>query len=401
MRLQLHEFEHLPYPWRQYEVDSGRVTFRVPGEFEVDLTIADEDFEGSQFWFLDYRPTFHPAPAEVSENARAVIESHVNTILQDRGLVGCYEFLHEFTLTTKIGEFERQANLLSRSGLWSGTLRVERLNRCLSIQYWAQSAGPPHWILLGVHSGKTSEGLHDPGTPSYLTVQWFRDGKQVNDVDIPIEADNISAEQLLMAVISKHIEHLLTSIYRKLLGKPRYSRKEGKLGLHISDDSPTNSSLSMQLLGKQDVILRINPWSGTFNIRNLTSTFAHEWKHRFNSLRNPADEGAAVLERLRCLYISDRLRIRAAEAGWTVLPTPPVPSDEVKTMVHKNAPASREGFHAIWMRRNCWDPQSLVMLSLSLGGDHWWLVELWVKTDLDCWARSNSYNSSNQGHDAL
>jgi mediator of RNA polymerase II transcription subunit 14 len=30
----------------------------------------------------------------------------------------------------------------------------------------------------------------------------------------------------------------------------------------------------------------------------------------------------------------------------------------------------------MWLRNACWDSQWYAMLSMSLGGDHWWLVEL-------------------------
>ncbi|KAL1839168.1 hypothetical protein VTJ49DRAFT_1824 [Mycothermus thermophilus] len=380
MRLQLHEFENLPPPWRKYAIDNGRVTFTVPGEFEVDLTIFDEEFENSQFWFLDFRPIFHPAPPELSERARAYVEAQANTLLRDEGLAGCYNFLHELTLTTKIGEFERQANLLRQSGLWIGSLKVERLNRCLSIQYWAQSAGPPSWIILGVNSGKPSEGLHDPGTPSHLTVQWFRDGKRVDDADIPFDADNISVEQLLMTVISKHIDYLLSTIYAKLAAKPRYAQREGRLALQISAENPLNSQLSMRLLGQEDAVLRLSPWTGFFNFLSPPPALVRDWRLRFNSIKNRVEDGPVALERFRCFYAAERLRARAEESGWEVLQTAPLPLDEVKNQIFKRAPASRESLQLVWLRNTSWDPSWFAILSMSLGGDRWWLIEVLNRT---------------------
>jgi mediator of RNA polymerase II transcription subunit 14 len=376
MRLQLHEYEHLPAPWRKYEIKNGRVTFTVPGEFEVDLTIFVEEFDNSQFWFLDFRPIFHPEPPELSERARAFVEAQANTRLRDEGLAGCYNFLHELTLTTKIAEFERQANLLNQSGLWINTLKVERLNRCLSIQYWAQSAGPPSWIILGVQSGKPGEGPQDPGTPSRLTVQWFRDSKRVDDVDIPFDADNISAEKLLMTVVFKHIDYLLSSIYAKLAARPRYAQREGRLALHISAGNPLDCRLTMRLLGQEDAILRVSPWTGNFNFLNPPPALVRDWRQRLNSLRNRVDDTPIALERFRCFYVADRLKTRAEESGWEFLPTPPLPLDEIKNLIFRRFPASRESFHAVWLRNSSWDPSWFTVLSMSLGGDHWWLVEV-------------------------
>jgi mediator of RNA polymerase II transcription subunit 14 len=377
MRLQLHEYERIPQPWKQYKIENGRVTFTVPGEFEVDLTISDEDFD-SQLWFLDYRPIFSPAPSELSDRARAFIEAQVNTILQTEGLPGCYNYLHELTLTTKIGEFARQALELNRTGSWIETLKVERLDRVLSIQYWAQSPhsrGTQSWIMLGVHSGKASEGLYDPGTPSHLMLQWFRDGKEVKDVEIPFDVDNISTEKLLTTVISKHIEYLLSSIYNSLLSKPRYAQRQGTIALQIADRPGTTSALTMQLLGKHTATLGIGTCVGNFYFFDQTPT-GIDWAQRLNSLRNPAVEGATLLEQIRWSYTARRLRILSKPAIWVVLPQAPVPSDDVKSVVYSHSPPTREPFHAVWVRNTGWTPQWFAMMSLSLGGDRWWLIEV-------------------------
>ncbi|KAK4129533.1 MED14-domain-containing protein [Parathielavia appendiculata] len=377
MRLQLHEYERIPQPWRQYKVENGRVTFTVPGEFEVDLTISDEDFD-SQFWFLDYRPIFTPAPAEVSEHARAFIEAQVNTVLQTEGLPGCYKYLHELTLTAKIGEFYRQAVELTRTGLWVQTLKVERLDRAMSIQYWAQSPlsrGTPSWILLGVHSGKAPEGLHDPGTPSHIMLQWFREGKEAKDISIPFDVDTISTEKVLTTVISRHVEYLLGSMYNALLGKPRFTQRQGTIALRIADQPDTSSALTMQLLGKHDATLGVGTWMGNFYFHEQTPT-GRDWAQRFNSLRNPAHEGANLLEQIRWSYTARRLRMLPKPAIWVVLPQAPVPSDEVKSVVYSPSSSTREPFHAIWVRNTRWRPQWFAMMSLSLGGDGWWLVEV-------------------------
>ncbi|KAL2165237.1 hypothetical protein VTH06DRAFT_533 [Thermothelomyces fergusii] len=325
MRLQLHEYERIPEPWKQYKIDNGRVTFSTPGEFEVDLTISDEDF-GAQFWFLDYRPLFSPAPPRLSDGARAFIEGRVNKILETEGLPGCYRYLHEMALTAKIGEFTRQAVELNRTGLWAETLKVERLNRALGIQYWVQSShtqGSESWILLGTHSGKNAEGVSDPSSPSRLVLQWFRDGKEVKDADIPFDADNISAEKLLTAVISRHVQHLLSTIFNTLQGKPRYAQKQGKLALRISDQPGAGSALTMQLLGKADAVVSIGTWSGNFYFADR-SYIGLEWAHRLNSLRNPAAEGHGVLEALRWAYTVRYLRALPRPADWVILPQAPV-----------------------------------------------------------------------------
>lgn len=374
-RLSIDEYDRIPEPFRDYTIHSGRVTFRVEGEFEVDLTIGEEDFE-KQFWFIDFRFLFSPAPAELSERARLFLEFKVNEALATDGLPGCYNYLHEFTLTAKIGEFTRQAVELS-TVRWVDTLKIERLNRSLAIQYWLNrqhSQGSKSWIILGVNSGRGTDGVRDPGSPSYISLRWFRDGKEVKDADIPFDVETISTEKLLMAVIARHIDYLLSSIYNRLLSKPRFAQKQSRLSLDTSHEEPMYHCLTMQLLGDEDVTVRIDPLTGAFAL--LPRSFViHEGQRRFNSLPNPAEEGPGALEQVRCFYVIRDFRMRAKSAGWAVLRLP-LSTDELKNVVYSGSPSSREPFQAVWMRKVDWDPRWFVMLSMSLDGDKWWLIEM-------------------------
>ncbi|KAL2128313.1 hypothetical protein VTI74DRAFT_9364 [Chaetomium olivicolor] len=377
MRMQLHEYERTPAPFRNHTIDDGRITFRVEGEFEVDLTIADEDFD-KQFWFLDYRPLFTPAAEEMSADARNFMEAKANTILAADGLAGCYDFFHGLTLTAKISEFARQALELAGTGRWKHTLRIERLNRALSIQYWLNcphSQGMQSWILLGVHSsGKGPDGIED--TPSHLMLRWFRDGKEVKDADIPFDANDISVEQLLTTVISRHVEHIFGSIYETLCRRPRFAPDKAALALTISRDNPQDSSLTVELLGAEHATLRMAPCTGAFLFLRPESPIMSEGKRRFNSLRNPVEEGPGILEQLRWWYTLDHLKPRNSNRDWAIARQSPASPDEVKNLVYADAPPTREMFHAVWMRNASWPPQWFVMLSMSLGGDQWWLVEV-------------------------
>src|ERR1700722_6388022 len=93
IRLNLHEYDKIPLQFKDYSIKSGRVTFRVAGEFEVDLTIAEENPE-KQFWFIDFRFLFTPAVSQLPEHLRYMIENRVNAALEKDGLAGCYKFLH-------------------------------------------------------------------------------------------------------------------------------------------------------------------------------------------------------------------------------------------------------------------------------------------------------------------
>ncbi|KAK0631970.1 mediator complex subunit MED14-domain-containing protein [Immersiella caudata] len=374
VRLSLDEYEKTPYAFRNYTIASGRVTFRVEGEFEVDLTIGDEDFE-KQFWFIDFRFLFTPAPEELSETLRMALEAKVNEVLGIDGLAGCYKYLHEFILTQKITEFWRQAVELSRAR-WIDTLNVERLNRAMAIQYWVNrphSQGSKSWIILGVNSGNGPGGLADPKSPSHLALRWFRDNKEVKDFDIPLDANAISAEDLVTSAIARHVEYLLGSIYNKLLSKPRFAQRHARLSLDISQENPSDSSLTVQLFDTENATVRVDGMTGSFSLLPISPNI-QEGQKRLNSSPNPAEDGPVTLEWIRVLYTIKDLTSRTRSIGWTIVRSPITP-DELKNMVH-SATQSREAFQPAWLRKVGWAPQWFVIMTMSLSGDQWWLVEL-------------------------
>ncbi|KAK4199098.1 putative mediator of RNA polymerase II transcription subunit 14 [Triangularia verruculosa] len=375
-RLSLEEFERIPAPFLDYKIDSGVATFSVPGEFEVDVTIGDDDFE-KQFWFIDLRFRFFPAPPELSEHARLVAEMKVNNALGTDGLLGAYNYLHDLTLTAKIGEFTRQAWQL-RAGRWADSLKVERLNRALAVHYWANrphSKGSKSWIIVGVNSSKGEDGRPDPSHPSYISLRWFRDSVEVKDFDIKFDVDDICMETLLETVISRHIEHMLSSIYNKLAGKPRFAQKQGRLILSGSREKAGDFSLRMQVLDTTEVTVSMDVYTGAFTLYPQ-SPMASDVQRRLNTFTAPAEEGAAVLEMLRCHYTTSALMSRAKSIRWMVSRQSPLSMDELKSIVYSGPPSAREPFQTFWLKKVGWNPQWFVFMSMSLGGDQWWLVEM-------------------------
>ncbi|KAH7197630.1 mediator complex subunit MED14-domain-containing protein [Fusarium flagelliforme] len=369
LRLNLEDFDKIPYHFRNYEINSGRVTFRVPGEFEVDLTIADEDFE-KQFWFIDFRFAFHPAVSSIPEGLKNYLEGHVNDILSKDGLLGCYQFLHELVLTHKLNELKRQASQMSK-GSWTGTLKVEPLNRALAVQYWTsrtQPGGPKSWVLVAVSTGKKANGQTDPKSSSHLTAKWYRDNKEVKDGVIAFDSDNLSAEALIKTVIGRHIDFLLGSIHTKLLSFPRFKNREASLVLHSSQEDPADSSLTMEVGFKDRVTLLIEPTTGVFAVKPH-SKFTFDKENQLNSGNNPAEDGAACLENVRCAVVEDELSRRGSTAGWSIKKNP-LNNDQLKALTN-----TREWTRTIWLHRAGWEPNWFVMVLLSPGGDVWWLVD--------------------------
>lgn len=384
VRLTLEDFDKIPYHFRDYVVGAGRTTFRVEGEFEVDLTIADEDFD-KQYWFLDFRFTFTPAPEEITEAMRNFLDVKVNDILATEGLSGCYSFLHEFTLTHKITEIRRQARELAKTR-WVGSLMVEPLNRALSIQYWLprpvaapqtglQNSGPQaglkSWFIVGVHSGRKTGAVHeDPAATSYLSVRWFRDGKEVKDVDFSLDTADISAEKILKMIVGRHIEHVLRSIYNKLASFPRYKNREAPLQLSISKEEPSESQIVMQLSQKQTLVVKIDPMTGLFAVSPVARAVSACERALNTSRRNPAEDGYNLLERARWHYSMEELTRHGRSLGWEAQPLRVRP-EELRPFIK-----TRDMYQPLWIRHMGWNPDWYVLVTMGLAGDRWWLVQV-------------------------
>lgn len=375
IRLNLYEYDKIPLHFKDYTIKSGRVTFKVAGEFEIDLTIADED-QASQFWFIDFRFLFSPSLSELPPRHQFHIESKVNATLEKDGLSGCYTYLHEMVLTHKISEFRRQAVELSRS-TWIDGLKVEPLHRALCIQYWLdryKKNGPRSWIILGVHSGRRKDGYHDPKSTSRLFIRWFRDSKEVKDVDIPLDTVNISVERLLKTVIAMHVNHILSSTHTKLAVEPIFANREAALSLYTSNTEPKESTLRVQLTERQHVSITIEPVTGTF-IFSPASRIITSSQNKLNSLdRDPALDAHFNIENLRCLAISEELVILGTSVGWRRADNPGISREDLKRKIPKDTK------QITWFSRPGWHEDWLVAVTLGMSGESWWLFQTYVSS---------------------
>ncbi|TDZ26184.1 Mediator of RNA polymerase II transcription subunit 14 [Colletotrichum orbiculare MAFF 240422] len=371
LRLNLDDYDKIPHQFKDYSIQSGRVTFKVKGEFEVDLTIADEDFT-KQFWFIDFRFTFTPSSDKVPDALVSFLEGQINEILGRDGLEGCYRFLHEFVLTHKINELKRQAIALSRD-TWTGTLMVEPLNRALAIQYWTSRYGPngpKSWVMIAVDSAKKTNGQIDDRHSSHLVARWYRDNKEVKDVLLPFDVDDLCAEDLLKTAVARHVEHILSSIHSKLLSYPRFSTRESSMTLSISRKEPVESSLSMQLGPREHATLVIEPVTGLAAIKPHTKyTLSGENRLNYGG-KDPAEDGVICLENIRWGYVIEELNRRGRSVGWNTCKGP-ISGEDIKQLIR-----TREAFQTIFLQCQSLGQNWFVMVSLSLAGDEWWLIDI-------------------------
>lgn len=370
IRLNLYEYDNIPPRFKDYIIRSGRVTFRVAGEFEIDLTIADEGPE-TQFWFIDFRFLFSPSLQEIPPTLRFHIESRVNAVLLEDGLPGCYKLLHEMVLTHKISEFRRQAVELAK-GKWIDGIKVEALNRALSIQYWLDryaKTGPKSWILISVHSGRRKDGMPDPKATSHLFIRWFRDGKEVKDAEIPFDSVNLSAESLLKTVIAMHVNFILTTIHQQLDARPLFADGEASLSLLKSSDEPAESLLRVQLTSKEHLSVSVEPITGRF-IFGPASMMITPLEHQFNNKsKDPARDAQGWIESIRYRTVDFEITSHAMSVGWRRVNMPPLTEDVMKTKFPKDTA------QLTWFQRPSWKRDWFMVVSFSMSGERWWLIE--------------------------
>jgi mediator of RNA polymerase II transcription subunit 14 len=171
-------------------------------------------------------------------------------------------------------------------------------------------------------------------------------------------------------VIAKHVEHILTTIHKKLLWARRFQKREAAMSLHISQSEPADSSLTMQLAPDGFVVLQVEPTTGNFTMQQ-PSKFTLQGENRLNyTNKDPSEVGAAYLENTRWQYLADEVIRKGKSAGWMHTRSP-LSLEDLRAVLRL-----RESFHPVSFRRSDIDPSWVVMLVMSLQGDEWWIFQM-------------------------
>ncbi|KAL8848550.1 MAG: hypothetical protein Q9221_006439 [Calogaya cf. arnoldii] len=368
IRLRLHE--SIPPPLKKYSISNGRVTFRVPNEFEVDLSLADEN-PSSQLYFIDFRFSFSPTPAGIAQGPlRNDLEARINILLGHDGLKGCYEFLHNFILSHKLNIFRHQAYRLSRSS-WSEHLKVEAVHRSLIIQYWVTRPRTKSWIELGIRRRKVkrSSWLHEEEVKPHIGIRWFCNGKEVADVPLIIDLGDLSVETILKQIISAHTNAIFKEIRMKLREGHLYDQKILKLKHSRSTAEPAAISLSVQLTISQSCTVTQEPVSGRVVLLPPSSLYSRA-ERDINGLISPEKMAASCLANLRSLASCEEVERTLRCHGWAIVNSCRPNQDNMRHHF------GRYSLRASFFRRKSWDAQWLLAFTASLAGDSWWIVEL-------------------------
>ncbi|GAB7333318.1 hypothetical protein MBLNU13_g04948t2 [Cladosporium sp. NU13] len=367
-RLTLHE--ELPDHFNDYTIADGRATFTVPGEFAVDLAVADEDTT-SPFFFIDLRFLFTPAPSQLSEQIQNICEAEVNKAIAANGLSGCYNVLHNFILTHKLNVLHSQVAEVVR-GKWFETIRVERIRRSLVLSYWTKRPGKKSWIEFGIGSGRSSRTSSKQKPTPIIATRWFQRGVEVQHAEPDIDWHSISLEAVLMQAIARHTSSLLHHIKEDL--ETLVVKGSGfSIELSTSDYEPADCELTMRLPSLRTPIrCSIEPVTGQMTISPSTPATRHA-QQRLNAELTPN-----IPQRLASALCAAALEFvdkQAMTLSWQPI------------MDFARQDNARQLFgEDVWQRKvfvpdRQWGNSWAVAVTVGLGGSRWWIVQLRTADD--------------------
>jgi len=368
IRLNLHE--NLPRHLKDWSISSGRATFVIPSEFELDVSIADED-PSSQFFFIDIRFLFTPAPDLPDGFVRSQIEGTANDALVQSGLSGCYDLLHDFVLTHKIQILRKQAFEMSR-GAWADSIRVESVHRSLIVQYWTEKAGSKSWIEIGIASGKAEDGRSswkDAPVPR-IAVKWHRNGAEVKDLTLSIDWANLSMERILKQIIALHISHSLGTLREQLRNS---TKSKGSLAtkLDTSDSEPADCVLKTRLRPSTSVInVTINSITGRLVLQPSTPASDY-YEREINKPGRFASDAHMGIATYLCVDRQQAIDRAAERCGWKLLKNLNLKLDHIKTAFGREI--SR---YSVFRAQDWGSSNWSIVASQNSGGESWWAVQL-------------------------
>ncbi|CAG8168330.1 unnamed protein product [Penicillium salamii] len=365
VRLTLHD--SVPFALHNYRVHDGRVTFTVPGEFELDLSVAEES-KTSQFFFVDIRFLFSPSSSIPKGRIFNELDGRINGILREHGLMGCFNFLHGLVLTNKINILLKQAIELAR-GVWADCLHIELLHRILVVQYWPQRPGPKSWLEIGVRSGNLpgSSTTSKPGV-SHLGLRWMRDGQQVSSHAIKFNPKKLSMERILRSVIALHTSQLISAAFNILKKHLLFSNHKLSIKAQISPIEPGDCRLDVQLTNLRSLRVSIEPMSGSIVFCGAPNMLDRLDGDR-TVYKSSIEEILSRIAKLRCTTAVNEI-----ETGTKALGLEPMKQNILGLGSRKLFPPGV--MRSILFTHRLWNRQWVAAATSSMDGDRWWLVQL-------------------------
>ncbi|KMU82098.1 mediator of RNA polymerase 2 transcription subunit 14 [Coccidioides immitis RMSCC 3703] len=343
MRLALHD--HVPDSLQNYFVHDGRVTFIVPNEFEIDLSVASAA-PSAQFFLVDMKFLFFPSSLPKGR-LRSIVDHQVNSTLMNAGL----------------------AIDLART-YWSEHLRVELFHRTLVLQYWSKKPGGKSWIEIGVHSGLKGSPQSTGTTTSFLQLRWFRDNEEVSATDIDFNLTFLSAKSILFSAISLHITHILRTAFEALRQNRLYCLGGLYIGMSASSKEPGDCYLELQMTQTSHLDIMVEAVSGDTVLRVAPSPITR-YDTEIIVDRGSVEDIVERVSRLRCVSALEEVERYAKAVGWMPLNLRHVNLESLKRIFPPSALRSM-----LLFRAKCWEPSWLAVFTSAMDGDNWWIVQL-------------------------
>lgn len=287
-----------------YEIKDGRVIITIPNEFQVCITVGndqiidnDEDYHKSPFFFIDFAFLFGINPdtglithkdsriiTRLPESSRGKLETAMNQVLLTQSLTGLYDSLHKYSISYKLYLISRQLRDLSVNSKWKNNIQFKYSSSLIIINYWSKNFFSRDWksfIEIGI------DKLYN------LNFRWFKNGKynlnhNIGSITGNYEDDvqDLSVDWILSLIINKHSEILMHKIFEQLLAQ-----------LPTDACSSINPyQLLIQLTPKKSTILAINPLTGFFYFMN-PSPIEAQIQSKINSPSSATKNQAFISER--------------------------------------------------------------------------------------------------------
>jgi mediator of RNA polymerase II transcription subunit 14 len=353
--------DSLPPRLQNYHIHDGRATFHVINEFEVDLSVLDES-PTALFRVVDFRFTFSPSP-HIPDIRRSEIEFIANSVIDNEGLLGCYNFFHNLALTSQLAEYYNQALQLSRNQ-WTGYLRIEFLRRDLVVEYWRNANQKKSWIEISIHSGYDEP---ENGDNPHLQLRWFVDGKQIKDFEVDMDPAHLSFESVLLQILSQHANRILNSVYDRLILSELYKENGMAIEQSSSDFDPKDCSIDLQLSQNSNISVSLDSITGSIVV-GPASDRARRLQAELNAARVRGEDLVPRLLTYRCVLSESRILRALQDTDWARLDALRPNMAEVRNLFGTSL--TRINFY----RHSLWDHQYMMASSTNFSGDKLWIL---------------------------
>lgn len=316
LSIRLSQIASLPPHLRGYIVKDGRATFAFPHEFELDITVGDENPE-SPLYFLDLRLNF--ASKDVThleiKKFRDRIGPQIDFLLASEGIAAACQFLNELVLTFKLNLLRQEAVTLAHSS-WTDSLQVSQIQRTIVLQYWSSRPGPKSWLEIGIASGDKIKDATSGEDHNWnrIAVRWFRQGQLQKAGHGLLDEQVLSVEGILAGVTSLHFRATLKDMYEELRTWPVYSHDLLTLDVSSSAADTTQSYMDLQMTANFSVRVTLEARSGLLQLHPPTA----ETVRCQGVLNAPIGQPMRydALDNLRGEIVAINLTAAARDARW-------------------------------------------------------------------------------------